>query len=124
MRTVVAPSAIEMNALVRSIPARRVTQFTSNAFFFMNSGHNLVVQIQMLPLLYPIETLPLKLCNLPEPFLAHPVPQPIGHVFHNSVSVMHHCRADLHVAASQQQKFRRVAPIRNAADSAEWQTRL
>src|SRR5205807_10128772 len=101
MLTVVAPSAIEMNALVRAIPARRVTQFTSNAFFFMNSSDNLVVQIQMLPLLHPLETLPLKIRNLPESFLAHPVPQPIGHVFHDSVAVMHHRRADLHVAASQ-----------------------
>ena len=91
-----------MNALMSAIPARGVAKLTTNAFFFVNSRHNLVVQIQVLPFLNPRKAQTLEIGNIRETFFPHPVSETILHVFHDAIAKVHHRRANLHIAATKQ----------------------
>src|SRR5262249_34900102 len=110
--------AVEMNTLVRTIPASGVAEFTSDAFFFVDARHDFVIQVEMLPFLHPPEALALKFGNRRETLFAHPIRQAVAHVIHNTVAIVHHRCADLHVAAAQKQKLDGIAPIGDAADAA------
>ena len=119
MMPILSSYAIQMNALMRAIPARRVAKLTTNAFFFVNSRHNLVIQIQMLPILNARKAQALEIGNPCKAFLLHPVREPVHHVFHDSIAEVHHRRTNLHVAATEQQKFHGVAPIGHAPNTAK-----
>ncbi len=55
--------AIQMNALVRAIPARNVAQVAANALLLVDARHNLVIQIQVLPLRHSIQRQPAKILD-------------------------------------------------------------
>ena len=45
-----AGDAVEMNALMRAIPAGNVTKVAADALLFVDVRNNLVVQVKVLPL--------------------------------------------------------------------------
>src|ERR1017187_8235797 len=93
-------SALNMDALVRTVPAGDVTKVASDTKLRMNARHDLIIQIQVLPLSHTRQTKSAKVVERVKSLLVHPVTQALDHVFHDAVTVMHHCRTHLHAVTT------------------------
>src|SRR5471032_3407458 len=107
---------VQMDALMRAIPARDVAEIAANALVAIDPRYDLVVQIQVLPIRDLRQRQPAKFLDGAESLFINPVAQPSGHVLHHAKAVVHGRRADLHRAAPHQDELRRLSPSRNSAD--------
>ena len=112
-----AHARLDVNALMRAVPARDVAQVAADAFLAIDPRHDLVIQIQVLPLRDRGRREAAEIVDRAEAFFVHPVAQPVDHVFDDAEAVVHGRRAHLHRPAAQQDELRRVAPLANAADT-------
>ena len=117
-------SAIEVDALMGAIPAGGVAKLAADAQVLVNTGHDLVIQVELVPVGYRVQRAAAEVVDGGEAFLRHPGQQAILHIFDDAVAVMHGRGAYLHRAATQQDEFRCVSPAADAADAGERQCTL
>src|ERR1700733_12743737 len=113
---------VEVNTLMRAVPARDVTQLAANALLFMNARHDLEIQVQMIPVCDFGCAEPAKIFDAFEAFLAHPVLKAVDHILEDAIAVMHRRGTHLYRAAAKQNKLGRVAPGADAANARDRQT--
>src|SRR5262249_2852025 len=65
--------SIQMDALVRSIPTGCVAEVAADALLFMNARHDLVVEIEVLPILHARHSQAAKIVDLRKAFFSHPI---------------------------------------------------
>src|SRR5579885_1012343 len=112
-----ARDAIHVNALVGTIPAGGVAEGAADAFFLVDAGDDLVVEVEVLPLLNARKREAAKIIDARETFSAHPVGEAVGHVLDDAIAVMHDGGADLDGGAAEKEEFGGVAPVGDAADA-------
>ena len=110
-----------MDALVGAIPAGGVTKLASDAQVLVNTRDDLVIQVELVPVDDRGQRPAAEVVDGGEAFLRHPRQQAILHVFDDAVAVVHGRGAYLHRAATEQDKFRSVPPVGDAADAGERQ---
>ncbi len=118
-----ASGAVKMNALVRAIPAGDVAKIAADALLLVDAGDDLVIQVQVLPVGDAGERKAAKILDAVEALGAHPVFQPLGHVFDDAIAVVHDRGAHLHGAAAEQDELRRIAPVCNASNARKRESR-
>ena len=123
-RMTVAADAIQVDALVRAVPASGVAECAADALLFVDAGDDLIVEVEVLPLLDARHGQPAKVFDARESFFAHPVRQAVSHVFDDAIAIVHYRRAHLHAAATEQDEFSGIAPVRDSADTREGQDRF
>ncbi len=109
----------QMDALVGAVPAGDVAEIAADAFFGMNAGDDLVVQVQMFPLGDFRNRVTEEIADRRKAFCVHPIAQPIDHVFHDAVAIVHRGGTHLHRTAAEQDELGGLAPSGNAADAGD-----
>src|SRR6185369_6892861 len=66
MLIAISGHAIQMNALVSTVPACGVTQRTADALFFLDVSDDLVIQVEVLPFLHAWQGHTTKILNARE----------------------------------------------------------
>ncbi len=102
--------AIHVDALMSAVPACDVAEGTTDTRLLVDVGHDLVVQVEMLPLGDASDGQAAKILECGKAFGAHPVLESLGHVFDDAIAVVHHRRADLNRPSTQQHELHRVTP--------------
>jgi hypothetical protein len=110
---------LDMDALMRAVPARDVTQIAADAGIAIDARDDLIVQVEMLPVRDRRQTASAEILDRGKALLVHPVAQPVDHVLHDPEAVVHRRRAHLHGPAAEQDELRRVAPAAHAAYSGD-----
>ena len=82
-----------------------------------------VVEIEILPIRDIRHSLADNLLNVGKALFVHIVGQTVDHVFDNLEAIGHGGWADLNIATAKRQKFRRIAPSGDAANTGNRQTR-
>ena len=109
--------AIKMDALMCAIPTRDMAQIAANARLLVDVGHDLVIQIEVLPLGHLGNGKPAKILDGGKPLGTHPVLESLGHILDNAVSVVHHSGTNLNRSAAQQHELDGIAPCPNTANA-------
>src|SRR5581483_1749174 len=86
----------QINALVRAVLARDVAKIAANALVVIDSRNALIVQIERFPFLERGNRQPAKLRDRSKPLGRQIIVQTLDHVRHDSKTIMHYRRADLH----------------------------
>jgi hypothetical protein len=110
-------NSVEMNALVRAVPASDVAEVASNAFLFVDTSNYLVVQIQMFPLGHLWQAPANKITDVFKTLLIHPVAEAIDQILNDAIAVMHDGGTYLHGVAPEQDELGGVLPVCYAADA-------
>ena len=116
--------AIEVDALVRAVPAGGVAELAADAEVFVDASDDLVVEVEMLPLGHVGKREAAEIVDGVVALFCHPREQAVGHVFDDAVAVVHHRGADLHGAAAEQDELGGVLPRADAADAGHGQRGL
>src|ERR1700679_3641125 len=109
--------SVQMNTLMRTIPACRIAKLTTYAEILVNPRNNLIVKIELLPLLNIGKRQPAKIFNRSKTLLSHPRKQAILHILNDAIPIMHRRSTHLHIAATKQNKLRSIAPTRYTSDT-------
>ena len=113
--------AVQVNALVRAIPAGDVAEIAADARVAVDARHDPVIEIEVLPLGDLGQREAAEIVEGAEAFFVHPVGEAVDHVFHDAIAVVHGGGADLHGAASEQDELGGLAPAGDAADAGDGQ---
>src|SRR5438128_1003288 len=110
---------VEVDALVRAIPASDVAKLASDTKLGMDLGDDFVVQVQVLPFGDARQAQSTEIVDSLESFLVHPIAQAVDHIFYNAEPVVHGRRADLDRSATEQDELRRVFPSGDTTDTGD-----
>ncbi len=88
-------------------------------FSFVDPSNDLVIQVEISPIGDAIDRFADNFINRRNTFFVEIIIQTVDHILDDPIAVMHHSRANLHVARTEKHKFDRVAPSGYAADSAD-----
>ena len=116
--------AIEMDALVRAVPAGGVAELAADALVFVDVRDDFVVEVEVLPLGDVGERAAAEVVEGVEAFAAHPGEEAVGHVFDDAIAVVHDGGADLHGAGAEEDELGGVLPGGDAADAGDRAARL
>src|SRR5579872_5260944 len=112
-----ACDTVEVNALMRAIPAGDMAKIAADALLLVNARNDLVIKIEVFPFRHAIERQPAKIIDGVEALGTHPALEALGHVFDNAITVVHNRGADLDRARAKQNELRGVAPRFDASDA-------
>ena len=105
------------DVLVGAVFTCDVTKIAADAQFGIDTGNNLVVQIQIAPVAYAIDRLAYQPHHRVEAFVVEILGETIDHVFNNAKAIVHRCRTDLHRGCPKRNEFGCILPVGNPTDS-------
>src|SRR5580698_3994982 len=111
-----AGDAVEMDALMRAIPAGDVAEVAADALLLVNAGDDFVVEVEVFPVGDARQRETAEVVERGETLGAHPAFEAFGHVFDDAIAVVHDGGADLDGARAEEDELCRVAPGFDAAD--------
>src|SRR5262249_5470906 len=115
---------VEVDALVRAVPASDVAEIAADALVAIDARDNLVVEVEMLPVGDFGKRKSTEVFDGAEALLVHPIAEPVDQFLHDAEAIVHGCRADLHGAAAEQDELSSFAPTADAADTGDGKTDL
>src|SRR5712664_1096799 len=111
----------KVDALVGGVVTGDVAKIATDAFLLVDSCDSTKRTVKMIEIGHAVQAACYHVGDSCEAFFVHPVGQAIAQVFHNAETIVHYRGADLQGAGAEQQKFRRIAPRRNASHSRDGQ---
>src|SRR5262249_24569011 len=112
-------SFLHADALVRAIFACDVAEIAANALFGIDLGHDLVVQIEVAPVVHARHRLTHDVHDGAEALFFEIIFEAFDHVANDTEAVVHGRSADLDGGGSQQHELYSVAPVADAADAGD-----
>src|ERR1019366_5597348 len=109
----------QSNCLMRAVFAGDVAKIAADALVVVDARNALVMQVERLPLLQRGHGFADEFAHALHALSVEVIVQTVGHVLHDSKTMMHDRRANLHARRAERDELRRIPPGRDAADAGD-----